>query len=225
MTIREKPAGPRARGVPLAAALCLLSSACNSAPDQVQEIGSEHGNSKALKQAAESCLLVLWDERKPVDPGFDQRHDQVEGGAISCATGATPAEFDAVISALRTAARSRDREAVLEAIGIPMVYIDAEGVRREFADRAELEPVFEQVFDEATLAALEALDIADMAVTKDQGGSFKLGALWLAVPAPGEPPQLITVNRQALGEAAEAARRKAIAQSDKSLAERDVLPD
>ena len=41
------------------------------------------------------------------------------------------------------------------------------------------------------------------------GGFFELGSIWLVVDKAGGRPRLVTVNRQALDEAAGAARRKA----------------
>ena len=43
-------------------------------------------------------------------------------------------------------------------------------------------------------------------VASEQGGFFDLGALWLVVDRQGGKPRLMTVNRQALDEALDAAR-------------------
>jgi len=90
-----------------------------------------------------------------------------------------------------------------------LLYIDAQGERREIKDRAEVDAVFDEIFDPAMLALLQRLDLSRMSVAKDQGGYFELGALWLVVDENGGRPRLMTVNRQALDEALEAAREQA----------------
>ena len=103
-----------------------------------------------------------------------------------------------------------DREgARLEQLGLPLLYIDGEGKRREIKDRTEVEAVFDEIFDPAMIEVLQKIDISRMSVAKDQGGFFELGAIWLVVDRDGGRPRLMTVNRQALDEALDTARERA----------------
>ena len=157
----------------------------------------------------EDCLLLVWSDQDERDVDFDRANDFVDGGAISCATGTSPSQFEAAIAALRAAAGSGDKARLLEQLGLPLLYVNADGERREIADRAEVEAVFDEIFDPDMLALLQQLDLKRMSVAQDQGGYFELGALWLVVERGGGRPRLMTVNRQALGEALAAARDKA----------------
>ena len=157
----------------------------------------------------DDCLLLVWSNQKDRRAAFDRDHDFVDGGAISCATGTSASQFDTAIAALRDAARSGNKVRLLEQVGMPLLFIDAAGNRREIDDRDEVEAVFDEVFDPAMLALLQRLDLSQMSVAKDQGGFFELGALWLVVDQGGGRPRLMTINRQALDEALEAARDQA----------------
>ena len=160
------------------------------------------------RDVGEDCLLMVWSAQDRRDVPFDRAHDRAEGGAISCATGTTASRFEEAIGALRTAAQSGDKAGVLDQLGLPLTWIDAGGERHELTDRAAVEAVFDDVFDPAMLATLRDLDLERMAVARD-GGSFALGTLWLVVDTAGGRPRLVTVNRQALDEAAAAAVRQA----------------
>lgn len=164
---------------------------------------------EAAEPRADDCLLLVWSNQKERNARFDRDHDFVDGGAISCATGTSASQFDAAIQALREAAKSGNKARLLEQLGLPLLYIDAQGERREIEDRAEVEAVFDEIFDPSMLALLQRLDLSRMSVAKDQGGYFELGALWLVVDQGGGRPRLMTVNRQALDEALEAARDQA----------------
>ena len=142
-------------------------------------------------------------------PEFDRDHDFVEGGAISCATGTSASQFDAAIATLREAAKSGNKARLLQEVGLPLLYIDADGNRREIEDRQEVEAVFDEIFDPSMIEVLQELDLSRMRVAKDQGGYFELGAIWLVVDRDGGRPRLMTVNRQALDEALETARDQA----------------
>ena len=155
------------------------------------------------------CLLLVWSSQKERNPQFDRDHDFVEGGAISCATGTSASQFDVAISTLRDAARSGDKARLLREVGLPLLYIDGDGKRREIKDRAEVEAVFDEIFDPAMIEVLQKLDLSRMSVAKDQGGFFELGAIWLVVDRDGGRPRLMTVNRQALDEALDTARERA----------------
>lgn len=162
---------------------------------------------QAAPDPGENCLLMVWSEQDDPDIEFDRAHDAVKGGAISCATGTSPSQFEAAITALREAARSGDRARILEQIGMPLLYIDEDGDRRELSED-QLDSLFDEVFDEAMLEMLRELDLSKMTVEKDQGAFFELGSLWLVVDDRGQP-RVMTVNRQALDEAAETARDQA----------------
>ena len=155
------------------------------------------------------CLLLVWSSQKERNPQFDRDHDFVEGGAISCATGTSASQFDVALSTLRDAARSGDKARLLREVGLPLLYIDGDGKRREIKDRTEVEAVFDEIFDPAMIEVLQKLDLSRMSVAKDQGGFFELGAIWLVVDRDGGRPRLMTVNRQALDEALDTARERA----------------
>ncbi|MGI8944079.1 MAG: hypothetical protein ACR2FJ_07610 [Qipengyuania sp.] len=157
---------------------------------------------------AEDCLLMVWSNQNRRDIEFDRANDLVQGGAISCATGTSASRFDAALDALREAARAGDRTRVMEQVGLPLLFIDRKGNRVELTTEEEVEAVYDQIFQPELLRMLERIDLAEMTVVPEKGGFFELGALWLVVEKNGGRPRLVTVNQQALGEAAEAARRK-----------------
>ena len=174
--------------------------------------GQSQQSAQILRQAEaepDDCLLLVWSNQKERRVEFDRAHDFADGGAISCATGTSASQFDSAIKALREAAKSGNKARILEEVGIPLLYIDAQGNRREIEKRDEVEAVFDDIFDTEMLDLLQRLDLGEMTVTKDQGGFFDLGAVWLVVDEQGGRPRLMTVNRQALDEALEAARDQA----------------
>ncbi|KLE36135.1 hypothetical protein AAW00_05615 [Aurantiacibacter luteus] len=154
--------------------------------------------------AAQDCLLVIWDAQAEPNRDFDRAHDSVEGGAISCATGTSASEFEAALAAIRAAAAANDRAALVRELGLPLLYIDAEGNRRELTDELA-EEGFDEVFSPEMLEMMQDLSLEDITVVPDQGAFFKLGSLWLVADRQGGRPRLVTVNRQAFAEAAEAA--------------------
>lgn len=185
----------------------LLLGACSAQGEDAEEAPVQL-LAKAEEQP-EDCLLLVWSNQDERRVDFDRKHDFVEGGAISCATGTSASQFDAAIAALREAAKSGNKARMLEEVGIPLLYIDATGNRREIEEREEVEAVFDEIFDPPMLDRLQQLDLSNMTVAKDQGAFFDLGAIWLVVDEDGGRPRLMTVNRQALGEALEAARDQA----------------
>lgn len=200
--------------------LCLVvaSISCSPVPDERDGVSlsaaaaASHREArldKALETAKEDCLLMIWSEQAERAVEFDRAHDQVKGGAISCATGTTASQFDAAILAVREATKSGNKARMLEQIGLPLLYIDAEGERRPIESREMVEQVFDEVFDPRMLETLGRLDLADMTVVPEQGAFFELGSLWLVVDRKGGRPAIVTVNRQALDDAARAARDKA----------------
>ena len=159
---------------------------------------------------ADDCLLVVWNKQDDRDIAFDRAHDKANGGAISCATGSTASQFEKAIAGLREAARNGDKARILKEVGIPLMFIDRDGSRRALEDPETIDAVFDEVFDGATLAMLQRIDLSQMTVVPEQkGGFFALGSLWLVVDEPGARPRIATVNRQAIDEAAQAARAQA----------------
>ncbi len=172
-----------------------------------------------IVEEAEDCLLVVWETQEERDITFDRANDQARGGAISCATGTSPSQFERVIASVRDAANSGDKARMLREVNIPLVYIDADGVRRALDKPAMIDAVFDEVFDGATIKMLQRIDLSQMTVVPEQkGGFFELGSLWLVVDRPGARPRIVTVNRQAIMEAAEAARAKAQTQAETQAA-------
>lgn len=201
-----------------ALAACLLLAGCGfieqpvgtEADEPVDQAGSGLRPSQtsdplprtlAATTPSEECLLLIWQDEPPARRNFDRRNDEVEGGAISCATGTTPSQFEDTIEAVRLAAQSGDRAAILREVGVPLLYIDAEGKRRRIPSDVEVDTLFEQIFTPDVVETLADLKLDDMAVTPQQGGDFRLGGVWLAVPEPGGRPRIVTINHQALGEA------------------------
>ena len=194
--------------------IAALTGACSPVPND--RSAQSPGRQNLLKTVeasvdggpAESCLLMVWSEQEEdSDIEFDRANDAVKGGAISCATGATPSQFEAAIAALRDAARSGNKARILDQIGIPLLYIAPDGERHELT-KDQIDTLFDDVFDARMLDLLQRLDLSKMTVEKDQGAFFELGSLWLVVDESGQP-RVMTVNRQALDEAAVAARDQA----------------
>lgn len=175
-------------------------------PENPREVEAQANMLREANSDPEDCLLLVWSNQRERDVEFDRRHDFVDGGAISCATGTSASRFEAVIATLREAARSGNKARILDQVGLPLLYIDATGTRRELESRAEVEAVFDEIFDAYMIARLQRLDLSRMSVASEQGGYFDLGALWLVVDRQGGKPRLMTVNRQALDEALDAAR-------------------
>lgn len=140
---------------------------------------------------------------------FDRANDRAKGGAISCATGTSASRFEAALAAIREAAATGDRAALLSQVGIPVMFIDRTGERRELRSTAEVNRAFDEVFDDEMLTLLSRARLDDIEVVPDRGAFLELGSVWLIVPEPGDTPRIVTVNRQALDEAAAAAARKA----------------
>lgn len=186
---------------------CSPVSGERTAEDPARQRLLQTVEAEASPDPGDNCLLMVWSEQDDPDIEFDRANDAVKGGAISCSTGASPSQFEAAISALRDAAKSGDRARILEEVGIPLLYITDQGERRELTED-EVESLFDEVFDDHMLDLLQRLDLSQMTVEKDQGGFFELGSLWLIVDDSGQP-RVMTVNRQALGEAAAAAREQA----------------
>lgn len=150
---------------------------------------------------------MVWEREGRANASFDRAHDRASGGAISCATGASASRFDAALGAIRTAAASGDKAAILNEVGLPLLYIDKAGERRELTDPAAVEAAFDEVFSPPVVELLGRVRLERMEIVEGQGAFFELGALWLVVDENGRP-RIVTVNAQALGEAAAAAKRE-----------------
>ena len=172
----------------------------------------------AMSEKPDDCLLMVWSNQESRDIEFDRANDLVDGGAISCATNTSASQFQAAIEALRAAARSGDKARMLEQLGLPLLYIDGDGEQVELDDE-RVDALYDEVFDDRLIGAIERLDLSQMTVVPERGGFFELGSIWLVVDKAGGRPRLVTVNRQALDEAAGAARRKAQARQG------DPIPD
>ncbi|RGP40951.1 hypothetical protein BPTFM16_01246 [Altererythrobacter insulae] len=158
----------------------------------------------ALNAKNQDCLIAIWDTQSAPDKNFDREHDGIEGGTISCATDTSPSQFAGAIEAIRLAADSDDRKAMIDMIGIPLVYLDAEGNRREITANSDIERMYDDIFSRDLVATMSGLTMQDMAVKNRTGGYFELGAVWLAAPQKGARPRIVTINHQALSEAAAA---------------------
>ena len=199
------------------AGLFLLSSCgflLGSDDPQAEHTSQETLPNAAQVDAAQDCLLVLWDRQPNPNREFDRAHDEVEGGAISCATGTTPSEFAATLAEIRAAAASNDRAALVRKLNIPLLYIDSDGERHEVPHAALIEEGFDDVFSPKMLRLMQELELEDMTVVPDQGAFFELGSIWLVASEEGGRPRLVTVNRQALDESIAAAREAASAQDE-----------
>lgn len=208
-------AGPAPARIVAALAGLVLLGACSAeeAPplDATGELEATGGldippqAGSALSEAERDCLLVVWEQQASPDRNFDRAHDMAEGGLISCATGTSASQYEATLSALRDAASGNDRDGLRRELNIPLLYIDADGNRRDMVEADLAESDFDEVFSPDMLELMRSLDLNEMTVVPDQGGFFELGALWLSPGEPGGRPRLVTVNRQALAEAAAAA--------------------
>ena len=171
--------------------------------------------------ASDNCLLVVWQDQKTRDEQFDLAHDSASGGAISCATGTSASQFANAFTAIRNAARAQDKAAILNEVGLPLLYIDANGKRRKLTASDDVDAAFSEVFDDNVLALLRNVDLDALTVVPDQGAFVRLGSVWLVVDRSGGRPRIVTVNKQALGEAADAVRAKAEAQRPPAERHRD----
>lgn len=185
----------------------MLAGCYGEAPVPVDATGEMEIPAPAGSVAAEAerdCLLVVWDKQEEPDREFDRANDLVEGGLISCATGTSASQYEATLATLRAAASGNNPDAMLGELGIPLLYIDADGNRRDLRESELASTTFAEVFSPEMLTLIRGLKLTDMTVVPEQGGFFELGALWLRPGEPGGRPHIVTVNRQALSEAAAA---------------------
>jgi len=204
---------------PVSAALALALgalTACSPYSEGATTEAADPENDRAAQDDApapmpqpDNCLLLVWQDQESRDEQFDLAHDRADGGAISCSTGTSASQFENALGAIRTAARARDKAAILDEVGLPLLYIDAGGKRRELTAADDVDTTFAEVFDEDVLALLGDVDLDALTVVPDQGAFVELGSVWLVVDRNGGRPRIVTVNKQALGEAADAVRAQA----------------
>ena len=205
-TLAKPPGVALSPRIAALAALVLSVAACDGSPPPPAP--PEEGL-LATADPVEDCLVLVWQQQAQRDEPFDRENDLADGGAISCATGTSASQFEAALAAIRTAAASGDRAGLLAELGIPLLYIDGDGNRRELQQDDLADTLFDEVFSPEVLALLRRVRLEDLTVVPDQGAFVELGSVWLVVDSLGGRPRIVTVNRQALGEAAAAAQRAA----------------
>jgi len=202
MPIRATPTpGPRRSASSVAVAAALALAGCGpSAPAAKQP--AANGLVAGTDKSAD-CLAAVWQAQVAPDKAFDSAHDQADGGSLSCATGTSASQFVAALAAIRSAAKSGDRAALVAQIGLPLLYIDVSGRKREL-DRAALVADRGDVFSPPMLALLARMNLDDLSVVPREGAFADLGAVWLVAGRTGGRPRIVTLDRQALDEAAAA---------------------
>lgn len=179
----------------------LLTWGCDAGAPEAPSQANGGDLAAQVHPAGADCLAQVWQAQAAPDREFDRANDLVEGGTISCATGTSASEFAAALQAIRSAAASRDRAALLRETGRPLLYIDPDGQRREMAQSELATAPLDEIFSDDVLSAMRDLDLAEMTVVPRQGAFFDLGSVWLVADRIGGRPRLVTVNRQALDEA------------------------
>ena len=188
--------------------VCLASTAlaaCGPGLEETAESFDMRDLRNTQLTVSGDCLETVWSHEATPDRRFDRANDAVEGGSLSCATGASPRQFAAVLAEMRTASESSDRSTLLAMVNEPLLFIGQDGSRRELATRAQIEGEQDAVLTPELLEAMAAMSIDRVTVVPDQGAFFDLGAVWLASRREGSPPVIVTVNLQALEEARSAA--------------------
>lgn len=197
----------RARNSAALLAIGLMVAACRAeqgaagAPAEVDAV---------TPVAIESCLTDVYRDRPARDEAFDRAHDAMPGGSLSCGLSITASELRDTLAQLREAAAAEDRKRLLGHVGIPMVYIDAQGTVRQLPSMTDIEAFYDDIFTTAVVRRLATLRLEDASVVPGEGLFFDLGAVWLIVADESGRPQLLTVNHQAAEEAAAAAALEAV---------------
>lgn len=151
----------------------------------------------------------MWRSQPAPDRAFDRAHDRVDGGSISCATNTSASQYAAALAAIRAAATSGDKAALLAQVSLPLLAIGKDGRRSELERGALAGKGFDEAFPPPMIAVLKQARLSDLTVAPDEGAFLRLGAVWLASGRAGGRPRIVTVNLQALSEANAAARRGA----------------
>ncbi len=153
--------------------------------------------------AQKDCLDDIWSSQPVRDEVFDRDHDFVQGQSISCATGTTAGRFAAAITDIREAANGGDADGVLLQFDSRVLYIDDAGKRLTLADDASRTSNRDVMLDAQMLTLLSELDLSNMQIVPGQGVFFEVGTVWLASRQRGGYPKIVTINRQAMREAAQ----------------------
>ena len=153
------------------------------------------------KGKSADCLAEVWQAQAAPDKAFDRAHDPADGGAISCATGTSASQFASALAAIRRAAASGDKAALIAQVALPLLYIDQSGRKREL-DRDALAASADEIFSPPVLALLKEIRLEELSTVPQEGAFAELGAVWLAAGRTGGRPRIVTIDRQALAEAA-----------------------
>ena len=208
MTIRAR-LSPAVSPTPVLALAALLSLFACGEPDGVPEaegpvVTPEDLPADVQDQALASCLDRLWeDDADDAVRIYDRQNDIIDGVSISCTMSTTATKLFDAMKAIRDAAQHRDRAAMLQAIGLPLLYIDDEGNAHQLKDQAAIEAAFEEVFTPGLIEVLTNLDPQDIKIRPDQGIFVELGTLWLVVPEGETQPRIVTIDLQALEESSQ----------------------
>ena len=155
----------------------------------------------ARESEMERCLSLIWAAQGRQDNDFDRVNDTIVGGSIACNMGTSATAVSNGLKAIRAAALSADPRQMATVIRFPLQFIDAAGNRRTIPNEAQLRGQFETVFDRQVLRRLSRIGIQEMEIVGSEGAMFDLGGIWIAVAEQGGQPKLITINKQAIGEA------------------------
>jgi len=202
MPIRATPARGRRRSTfSVVAVGALALAACGPSAPAARQPAANGFVAGAGKPA--DCLTEVWQAQAAPDKAFDRAHDAADGGAISCATGTSASQFASALAAIRAAAASGDKATLIGEVALPLLYIDESGRKREL-DRNALAAGADQVFSPRMLSLLRRTRLEDLSVVPQEGAFADLGAVWLAAGRTGGRPRIVTIDRQALNEAAAA---------------------
>jgi hypothetical protein len=204
MPIRATTKARRRSTSSLAVAATLVLAGCGPAAPTPSPAAA-HGLG-AQSDSSSDCLMQAWKGQSAPDKAFDRAHDRADGGSLSCATGTTASQFAATLAAVRSAAAKRDNAALMAEVGFPLLYIDRTGQKAQL-DRDTLSTRAGEVFSPAVLTLLAGLRLEDLSVVPQEGAFADLGAVWLVAGRAGGRPRIVTIDAQALGEAAAAKRR------------------
>ena len=198
MAIRGTPGRPSAYSTAIAASFAFLLASCGPAAPtrkQAMEAGPLPSGSKS-----EDCLGQIWKAQSAPNKAFDRANDLADGGPISCSTGTSASEFAGALVAIRDAAARGDKSALGAKVGLPLLYIDGHGRKREL-DRAALAASADEVFSPPVVALLKRVTLDDLSVVPREGAFIDLGAVWMVAGRTGGRPRIVTIDRQALDEA------------------------
>lgn len=158
------------------------------------------------KPAVEDCLEDIWPTQPERDETFDRDHDQLNGQSISCDTGTTAGRFAATLDDIRDAASAKDADLILAQFDGRVLYIDEAGERVTLADETSRADIRDAMFDAEMLVLLSQIDLSKLELLPGEGAYYEFGTIWFASQQRGGYPRIITINRQAMREAAQSRR-------------------